>query len=153
MGNEENFNEEHSKFVIKDKRRFSSEGEEQKSSEESPKSSTKDNNVKIETKSKNITQETQTPPFDSAGLRQELDFSSFIVSLASQALWQMGVAAPPEGISILVDLEAAKETIDILGMLHQKTSGNLSDSEAKLMENILHELRLSFVRVGKVSQK
>jgi hypothetical protein len=44
-------------------------------------------------------------------------------------------------------LSLAKQTIDILGMLEEKTQGNLSTDEENLLENILHELRLMYVRV------
>jgi hypothetical protein len=76
-----------------------------------------------------------------------LDFSSFIMSLASQALWQLGLMQPPPGVRVEVDKEAAKQTIDIISLLEQKTKGNLDPVEERLLSEILHELRMNFVRV------
>ena len=84
--------------------------------------------------------EEQAPPM------QELNFSSFVVSLATQALMQLGEMPVPEGVNIPKDKDAAKQTIDILSILSHKTTGNLDDSEAKLMEEILHNLRMAFVK-------
>jgi len=75
-----------------------------------------------------------------------LSFSSFVISLATQGLMQMGQMQAPEGTGIQKDLEAAKQTIDLLGILDRKTNGNLDDDESKLMEQILHSLRISYVQ-------
>lgn len=76
----------------------------------------------------------------------EIDFSGFIMSFATQAMMQLGLLKPPEGIPLQVDLLAAKQTIDILEMLEKKTRSNLDESEKKLFEEILHSLRLSYLR-------
>lgn len=75
----------------------------------------------------------------------EISFSSVIMSLATQALIQMGEVPPPEGVPAEKDLEGARQTIDIIAMLEKKTRGNLDDSELKLLEEVLHQLRMSFV--------
>ena len=74
-----------------------------------------------------------------------ISFASFIMSLSSQALMQMGEFPAPEGVSVEKDLEAARQTIDIIAMLLEKTRGNLEDSEEKLLEDMHHELRMRFV--------
>lgn len=74
-------------------------------------------------------------------------FSSFIVSLAHQALWQLGAVPPPPGMDIPVDRVAAKQTIDILSLLEEKTKGNLDPMEARLVQEVLHELRINFVKM------
>ena len=84
---------------------------------------------------------------ESTSEAREINFSSFVISLATQALMQLGHVAAPEGVEIAVDREAAKQTIDILIMLESKTKGNLAPDEAKLLEEILHNLRLSYVKV------
>jgi hypothetical protein len=76
----------------------------------------------------------------------EINFSSFVISLATQVLMQLGEMAAPEGYEIPQDRIAAKQTIDILQMLHEKTKGNLEKEEEALMKEILHSLRMSFVR-------
>jgi hypothetical protein len=78
----------------------------------------------------------------------KIEFGGFIMSLATQALMQLGEMPPPEGFDIEKDASAAKQTIDILGMLKEKTAGNLSAEEDKFFEEMLHQLRLSYLRVS-----
>jgi len=75
----------------------------------------------------------------------EITFSSFVVSFATQALMQLGKIKAPEGVSVPLDRVGAKQTIDILSMLETKTKGNLDADEKRLMEEILHRLRMAFV--------
>lgn len=76
----------------------------------------------------------------------EISFGSFVLSLATQALVQLGQIRPPEGMSLPVDPIAAKQTIDILSMLEQKTKNNLDAQEARLLNDALHNLRLAYLR-------
>ena len=78
-----------------------------------------------------------------------ITFSSFIMSLATQAMMQLGEIAPPEGLDIKPDIKGVQQTIDIIDMLNEKTKGNLDDSEAHLMEEILHSLRMRYVQSKK----
>jgi len=75
-----------------------------------------------------------------------INFSSFVISLATQALMQLGQVKPPAGVDINVDRAAAKQTIDLLSMLEEKTKGNLDEEEVRLLSEVLHNLRLSFVK-------
>lgn len=77
-----------------------------------------------------------------------LDFASFVLSLATQALWQLGVNEPPPGMEVQKDIEGARQTIDIISLLKTKTKGNLTASEERLIEEVLHELRMVFVRAS-----
>ena len=74
-----------------------------------------------------------------------LDFATFILSLASSALVNLGRLPAPEGTEAPPDLPAAKQIIDILGILEEKTRGNLDDSEAKLLQSLLYDLRVQYV--------
>lgn len=76
----------------------------------------------------------------------ELSFSTFVFSLNSSALVHLGLISAPSGEESLKNLSLAKQTIDILGILETKTKGNLTDDEAKLLKNILHDLRIMYVR-------
>ena len=76
----------------------------------------------------------------------EVNFSSFIMSLATQALMQLGHIKPPPGVDLAVDREAARQTIDLIAMLQIKTKGNLDGEEARLMEEIVNSLRFQFVQ-------
>jgi len=79
---------------------------------------------------------------DEAGV----SFTSFLMSLATQALVQIGEMDPPEGMEIPLDIEAGRQTIEILSMLQRKTRGNLSSEEGRFLEEVLHTLRMSYVR-------
>lgn len=78
-----------------------------------------------------------------------LDFSTFVLSLGTSALVQLGEAPIPGGQQMEKDVEGARQTIDILAMLEAKTEGNLSEQEASLLRNLLTDLRLRFVRACK----
>ncbi len=79
----------------------------------------------------------------------EIDFSSFIFSLSTSALLHLGEIPDPMTRERHKDLPLAKQTIDILGMLEEKTKGNLAPDEGKLLETILSDLRLRFVQEAK----
>ena len=122
-------------FIIKDKRRFDDSGEEKpKSQAESEKPA----EATAGKTGKTVESRDAAP--------EEVTFSSFVVSLATQAMMQLGEIKPPDGVSIPVDLESAKRMIDLLSMLQEKTRGNLDEAENNLLEDILHSLRLSFVK-------
>jgi hypothetical protein len=77
---------------------------------------------------------------------QQIDFVTFVLSLASSAFVHMGDAPHPETGKPEENLALAKQTIDILGMLEAKTRGNLTSEEEKFLENLLADLRLRFVQ-------
>ena len=79
-------------------------------------------------------------------VESEINFSSFIVSLATQALMQLGQMSAPVGVDVPVDPKAAKQTIDIIEMIYKKTLGNLDSQEKGLIEEVLHNLRVSFIK-------
>lgn len=83
---------------------------------------------------------------DSDPSTPSLSFSSFLMSLATQALIQMGEIEPPGGITLPPDFEAAKQSIEIMGMLAIKTKGNLDPEEQRLFSEVLHSVRLAFVQ-------
>ena len=74
-----------------------------------------------------------------------LDFSTFVLSLASTAMVHLGQLPRPEGEAVERDLPAAKQAIDMLNMLEEKTRGNLDESEEKLMRSVLYDLRVAYV--------
>lgn len=76
----------------------------------------------------------------------EVNFSAFVMSLATQALMQLGQIQPPAGVDLAVDRDAARQTIDIIAMLNQKTKGNLDKDEQHLVDEILNSLRIQFVQ-------
>jgi hypothetical protein len=80
-----------------------------------------------------------------------VDFNTFMLSLGSSALIHLGDIARPEDESTSKNLPMAKHSIDILSMLHAKTRGNLTGHEDKLLESLLHDLRLRYVAASKSS--
>lgn len=79
-----------------------------------------------------------------------LNFAAFVFSLLHTTAVHLGDAADPHtGESTPPNLEAAQQMIDILGILEEKTKGNLSVEERQLLEQGLYELRLRFVEVKK----
>ena len=79
-----------------------------------------------------------------------VDFSTFVVSLATSALYHMGMVRDPEtGEPAAPNLPVARQTIDTVEMLQTKTQGNLSDEESTLVKNLLTELRMHYVEATK----
>ena len=78
-----------------------------------------------------------------------LDFSTLILSMASTAMVQLGVVAAPDGDAPAADLDAARQAIDILAILEEKTRGNLDDAEARLLQSLLYDLRVAYVDAQK----
>ncbi len=75
-----------------------------------------------------------------------INFSTFIFSLNSSALVHLGAIPDPVTGNVQKELAIAKQTIDILAMLEEKTKGNLTDDESRLLGHILHDLRIKFVK-------
>jgi hypothetical protein len=74
-----------------------------------------------------------------------IDFATHVLSLASSAMVAMGKMPAPGGETLEPDLETAKHLIDVLGMLEVKTRGNLDESEEKLLQSLLYDLRVAYV--------
>jgi uncharacterized protein DUF1844 len=84
---------------------------------------------------------------DEKGAPPQIDFYTFLLSLGSSAFIHLGDAPHPDGGGeSLVNLVLAKQTIDILGMLEQKTKGNLTPEEERFLETLLVDLRLRYVQ-------
>ena len=101
-------------------------------------------------------EETDTPdppPVDEAPGPADLpgvDFASFCLSLATSALYHLGLVADPEtGQPSEPNFPVARQTIDTLVLLQEKTRGNLTDEEQGLLTNLLTELRMRFVEASK----
>ena len=80
------------------------------------------------------------------GEMPEADFLHFVSGLAVQVMMFLGQVENPLMGKRMLDLPAAKYNIDILGILKDKTKGNLSDEEDRLLESLLYELRMRYVR-------
>ena len=81
-----------------------------------------------------------------------LSFAAFVLSLAHTAAVHFGDIPDPEtGRPFEANLPAAKQMIDILSLLEEKTRGNLTAEERQLLDQLLYELRLRFVEAAKAS--
>ena len=131
-------------FIVKDKRTFDSEG---KVKEEFKKAPDSEEAVKEEGEKDAGEQawkkEQETPPLP------EVNFSSFLLSLSSSALLHLGEIADPQSGEKKKDLALAKQSIDIIGILKDKTKGNLSEEEENLLQNLLYDLQMRFVTASK----
>lgn len=76
----------------------------------------------------------------------EVTFDKFAASLYMTALMQLGLAAP-QGAKPEVDLIGARQTVDTLAMLQEKTRGNLTPAEENMLQNCLYELRMAYLEV------
>lgn len=117
-------------FVIKD-RRFSEEPE-VKEEPAVPKSSPESEDI-----NKPAGEPLDYPP---------VNFTNFVISLSTSAIFHFGDFPEYEGGKAEKNLPAAKQTIDILDMLHEKTKGNLDQNEASLVEGVLYELKMRYVK-------
>ncbi len=95
------------------------------------------------------TQEEQPQkPSSSRSVSRPLDFSGFLISLGTSALIHLGEEAHPALGKVEVNLAQAKELIDLLALLEEKTQGNLTEDEKVLLTKLLFTLRMKFVEVS-----
>jgi len=78
----------------------------------------------------------------------EINFVNFIFSLSTSALIQLGEIQDPITQQIAKNLPLAKQTIDLIGMLKEKTKGNLTSDEEKLLDGLLYDLRMRYIKTA-----
>jgi hypothetical protein len=78
-----------------------------------------------------------------------IDFATFVISLSHSVLVHLGDAPDPSGAVAAPNLELARQTIDLLGLLEEKTRGNLTGDEERILSAALYDLRSRFVEVSK----
>ena len=125
--------EEEKSFVIRD-RRFTA----QKESAEEPKPKKEEERKGEPPPKEDVLQEEAQLP--------EINFTNFLLSISTSALIQLGEVPDPVSKQSVKQLPSAKQTIDLIGMLQEKTKGNLSSEEEKLIEYILYDLRMRYVK-------
>ncbi len=106
-----------------------------------------------ESKPKKEEEKREDPPREEARKQEiplpEINFANFLLSLSTSALIQLGEIPDPLGKESAKELPSAKQTIDLIGMLQEKTKGNLTPEEEKLIEYILYDLRMRYVKATK----
>ncbi len=137
-------------FVIKDRRIFQQDADQVPEDEVKDKPSDSSGKDPSDEPAAQEDVEKHAPPEDETvkdeELLPEINFATFIFSLNSSALVHLGVIEDPASGEKRKSISLAKQTIDILGMMEEKTRGNLDEDEEKLLNHILHDLRLMFVR-------
>jgi hypothetical protein len=124
-------------FKVQDRRRFSASGDarpEHEGDQPPPSEAT-------------ATAAPPPPPAEplSSAEAAQLSFATFVISLSTQALAMLGEIPDPIDGQTRVDLDGARQFIDILGILRDKTRGNLDAREAALLEGALYDLRMKYV--------
>ncbi len=130
-------------FKVQDRRRFTDEGEAREEAVAGP----------AQAVPKGPVSEPRPKPEASPGVegkerREELpsiNFSTFIISLSTQALMHLGEMDDPVTGKVEKDVAVARQTIDIIGMLGEKSKGNLDDTEEQLVREVLYNLRMKYV--------
>ncbi len=135
--------EETKDFIIKDRRFFTQENEENK--DQKDKADTKKPKEE-EVKQKAPENGGPRPKSEAEPQLPKINFPTFIFSLNSSCLVQLGLIEDPATGAKTKNLALAKQTIDILGMLEEKTRGNLTKDEENMLKNILYDLRIIYVK-------
>ena len=79
----------------------------------------------------------------------KIDFTTFILSVSTAAYMGLGLVPSEEGKSPTLDLALARQNIDLLELIFEKTKGNLTSEESKLLESMLFETRMKFLEAQK----
>jgi len=130
-------------FTVKDRRLFSEEGEARSEPEEPAAPQAEQAQEKTQDQPR-----TQGPKEPSHHSLPPVDFSALILSLSHAAMMHLGHIPDPMTGESSPDLELARHTIDTIGMLKDKTAGNLDQDEQRLIDSALTELRMAFVRAS-----
>jgi len=129
--------EEKNEFKVTDRRIFGADGQLQEPSQsKEPELSFSDAAADLSRASSDFGKEKKLP---------EMNFQMLIISLSTSALVQLGIAPNPANGKTEQDLITAKQTIDILGILQEKTKGNLTSEESRLLDQCLYDLKLSYL--------
>lgn len=123
-------------FVVKDKRLFAESGEVRP--QEEPQ-------APAATEAPKIQESSQTTP-EQVSDYPPITFTNFVLSLSTSALFHFGDFPDSEGGKAQKNLPAAKQTIDILDMINEKTKGNLNENENSLIQGVLYELKMRYVK-------
>ena len=127
-------------FTVKDRRAFAPDSADGRDQEKAAESVVDGKTEKKESKDdRPKTAKTESP-------LPAINFATFIFSLNSSALMQLGMIEDPVSGEKTRNLPMAKQTIDIIGMLEEKTRGNLSGDEENMLKHMLYDLRMLYVK-------
>jgi len=126
-------------FKVTDRRRFSESGESRREDEPA--------------ESASPPPPLPEPPFAERPEAMEVTFMSFVLGLGTQALLHLGDMENPVTHRVDRDLEAAKQVIDLLGILREKTRNNLEPAEEAMLDSTLYDLRMRYVELVRGSKE
>ena len=126
-------------FIIKDRRFSAQEAKEKEGDEQRNRQREEPEAAEAKTK------EPEQAPAEETGL-PEINFMTFIMSLNASAFYHLGLIEDPTTGKKIKNLALGKQTIDILGMLEEKTRGNLTKEEENMLKNIIYDLRIIYVK-------
>jgi hypothetical protein len=86
-----------------------------------------------------------TSPDQTKNSESSVSFSAFVVTIVQSAMVHLGEAPNPETGGRQMDLDMARHTIDVLNMLKEKTNGNRTEDETKMLDTLLYEVRTKFL--------
>jgi hypothetical protein len=144
--------EEKKDFKVKDRRVFSQDSQDSEDSPAEPEADAASREAPTTTpddrQDRTDSGPDQSAPPDDGEMPPlpEINFSTFVVSLNASALLHLGVIEDPTTGQTNKNLPMAKQTIDILSMLGEKTAGNLNPEETNLLKSILYDLRMLYVK-------
>lgn len=133
-----NEQDEQEDFKVTDKRSFQEDG----GTRHTPDVSEKQDEKTVAEPSSEVKNDTSN---QESSPRPPIDFPSYLLSYYTQGLVLLGEVPSPYSGKKEEDVEAARHTVDILTMLQEKTKGNLSQDEEKLLESVLYELRMKYM--------
>ncbi|MEA1971327.1 MAG: DUF1844 domain-containing protein [Thermodesulfobacteriota bacterium] len=133
-------------FVIKDKRMFDEEGGTRADADTVREDEKKEPAQKPETGNEKVERKETVKKEEERYQLPEMNFHNFVLSLYTSVLFNLGELADSVSDKKKKDLNAAKQTIDILGMVREKTEGNLDSSEKELLDGVLSESRMKYVK-------
>ncbi len=134
-------------FKVADRRKFTEDGELRDSVEEAPGGAAGHSSPSVAAQGQaEATDSTASPDVGQGSREPEMNFRTLVVSLSTTALLQMGLAPNPASQKVEKNLPGARQTIKILDILKDKTRGNLDPQESQLLDQCLHDLKMSFVQ-------
>ncbi len=149
----EDRDEEQRGFKVHDRRRFAESGDPKEDTEETPQRAEAESQAEPEQASPAEPEQHDhsahdhdhgAHDHDHAHDHGPITFATFAISLSTQTLAHLGEIPGPSG-TVEVDLPAARQLIDILAMLQEKTKGNLDEDESALIQHALYDLRMKYV--------
>jgi hypothetical protein len=132
-------------FTIKDRRMFSEDSQEPQESEDKLEKEAQPESTPEDTNAQQQPGASEDTPGDELPL-PTVNFSTFVISLNASALVHLGAIEDPTTGGKIKNLPMAKQTIDMLSMLQEKTQGNLTTEEENILKSVLYDLRILYVK-------